>query len=211
MTLCVPAGCRVWAETGSVSLLPSWEAGQPRWQGTGSVCWVSFPGVPCIKQSNELPRRCLWDKTRETTPKISLCLKTHLKATQGCCVMRYDTRTAATLTTYACYWTKITHVEEYWVTENFQDFCLQVPLQIYSFVFLLNRNEFTIATVDSVALIWALTKRDAIWPLDVVSHQHSPPHAIEACFLNLSFVSPVRPVHEPERNRCKKTVNLTQT
>lgn len=60
------------------------------------------------------------------------------------------------------------------------------------------------ATVDAVALTWALTKCDAIWPLNVVSHQHLPSHAVQASFLNLSFVSPVRPVHEPERDARKQ-------
>lgn len=83
-----------------------------------------------------------------------------------------------------------------------------MPLCAYGFVFLFNnKNKFTSALVDAIALTWALTKCDAIWPLNVVSHQHLPPHAIQARFLDLSFVSPVRPVHEPARGRCKKTVN----
>lgn len=52
--------------------------------------------------------------------------------------------------------------------------------------------------MDAADLTQTPTQRDAVWPLDVVSHQHLPPCAIQSSLLNLGFVSPVRPVHEPE-------------
>lgn len=87
---------------------------------------------------------------------------------------------------------------------------MQVLLSIYDFVFLLNnKTRFPSAPVGAAALTWALTKCDAIWPLDVVGDQHLPPHAIQTGLLNLGFVSPVRPVHEPERGRGKKAITWT--
>lgn len=87
---------------------------------------------------------------------------------------------------------------------------MQVPLNIYHFVFLFNnKTSFPSALVGAVALTWALTKRDAVWPLDVVCDQHLPPHAVQTGLLNLGSVSPVRPIHEPERGRGKKTLTWT--
>lgn len=82
---------------------------------------------------------------------------------------------------------------------------MQVPLSIYSFVFLL------ISSIPSgcCSSDLALTKCDAVWPLDVVGDQHLPPHTVQTSLLNLGFVSPVRPVHEPEKDRGKKAITWT--
>lgn len=87
---------------------------------------------------------------------------------------------------------------------------MQVPLSIYNFAFPLNNNSrFPSAPAGAAALGWALTQGDAVWPLDVVGDQHAPPHAVQTGLLNLGFVSPVRPVHEPDRGTGKKAISWT--
>lgn len=81
---------------------------------------------------------------------------------------------------------------------------MQVPFSIYNFVFLLdNKSRFPWGPVCAAALTWALTQRDAVGPLDVVDDQHLPPHAVQTGLLDLGLISPVRPVHEPERGRVR--------
>lgn len=85
---------------------------QSGWAGVskGTGC-LSFLDAPCINRSNEVSWQCFWDRSRSrntstndsltlpglpkgccssaSTPKISLCLKAHLKATQSSCSMRF--------------------------------------------------------------------------------------------------------------------------